>query len=62
MRLDRGAGYHQLLRELSATVRPGRPWGLTSRLIGKATEAMLMAGALDRAAGRIALSAEGVMA
>ena len=44
--------------ELSASVRLGRPRGLTARLIGKATEAMLSAGALDRAASRIALSAE----
>jgi hypothetical protein len=48
--------------ELSASVRLGRPRGLTSRLIGKATEAMLSAGALDRAASRIAISAEGVLA
>jgi hypothetical protein len=48
--------------ELSASVRLGRPRGLTSRLIGKATEALLTAGALDKAANRIAISAEGVMA
>ncbi len=45
--------------ELNASVRLGRPRGITSRLIGKATEAMLSAGALERAASRIAISAEG---
>jgi len=48
--------------ELSASVTLGRPRGITSRLIGKATEAMLSAGALEHAANRIAISAEGVMA
>lgn len=48
--------------ELSASVRLGRPRGLTARLIGKATEALLSAGALDKAAGRIALCAEGAAA
>jgi hypothetical protein len=48
--------------ELSASVHLGRPRGLTSRLIGKATEALLSAGALERAASRIAMSAEGVTA
>jgi len=36
--------------------------GVTIRLIGKATEAMLSAGALEHAANRIAISAEEVMA
>ncbi len=48
--------------ELSASVSLERPRGLTARVIGKATEAMLTAGALDRATSRIATSAEGVMA
>ena len=48
--------------EMSATVSLARPRGLTSRLIGKAAEAMLSAGALEKAANRIAISAEGVMA
>lgn len=48
--------------ELSASVNLARPRGFTSRLIGKAAEAMLSAGALEHAAGRIATSAEGVMA
>ena len=48
--------------ELSASVSSARPRGITSRLIGKATEAMLSAGALEQAANRIAISAEGVMA
>jgi len=48
--------------EMSACVSLARPRGITSRLIGKAAEAMLSAGALERAANRIAISAEGVMA
>lgn len=44
--------------EVSATVSLKRSHGLTARLIGKATEAMLAAGALDSAAGRIARAAE----
>jgi hypothetical protein len=44
--------------EVSATVSLKRSRGLTSRLIGKATEALLAAGALDSAAGRIARAAE----
>ena len=48
--------------EMSATLRLDRSRGLTSRLIGKAAEAMLSAGALERATSRIATSAEGVMA
>ena len=48
--------------KLSASVRLERQRGLTARVLGKATEAMLTAGALDRAANRIAVSAEGAMA
>jgi len=44
--------------EVSASVSLGRPRGLTSRLIGKATEALLAAGALESAASRIARAAE----
>jgi hypothetical protein len=42
--------------EARVSVRRGR--GLTSRLVGTATEALLAAGALDGAAGRIASAAE----
>ena len=44
--------------EINAKVRLGRSRGLTSRLLGKAAEAMLAAGALDHAASRIVVSAE----
>jgi hypothetical protein len=44
--------------EVSATVSLKRSRGLTARVIGKATEAMLAAGALDSAASRIAQAAE----
>jgi hypothetical protein len=45
--------------EVSARVSVGRARGLASRLVGKATEALLAAGALQGAAGRIARAAEG---
>jgi len=48
--------------EVSASVAVGRTRGLTSRLVGKATEALLAAGALEGAAGRIARAAEGTSA
>jgi hypothetical protein len=48
---DRGA-------ELSASVSLRRGGGLTGRLVGGATAALLSAGALDGAAGRIARRAE----
>lgn len=44
--------------EVSASVSLGRSRGLTARLIGKATEALLAAGALESAANRIARAAE----
>lgn len=44
--------------EVSACVSLGRARGLTARVIGKATEALLSAGALDGAAARIARAAE----
>ena len=44
--------------EVSASVSLGRSRGFTAKLIGKATEAMLAAGALDGAANRIAAAAE----
>ena len=44
--------------EVSATVSLRNTGGLKAKLIGKATEAMLAAGALDNAAGRIARAAE----
>ena len=46
--------------EVSASVSLGRSRGLTARLIGKATEALLAAGALESAANRIARAAEAV--
>ena len=48
--------------EVSATVSLGKSRGITARLIGKATEALLAAGALDGAAARIASAAEGAPA
>jgi hypothetical protein len=45
--------------ELSASVSLRRGGGLTGRLIANATAALLTAGALDGAAGRIARAAEG---
>ena len=44
--------------EVSATVSVKRSGGITARLIGKATEALLAAGALESAASRIARAAE----
>lgn len=44
--------------EVSASVSLGRSRGITARLIGKATEALLAAGALESAANRIARAAE----
>jgi hypothetical protein len=44
--------------EVVASVALHRGGGLTGRLIGKATEALLSAGALDTAAGRVARAAE----
>lgn len=44
--------------ELSATVSLRRGGGLTGRLVANATAALLAAGALDGAAGRIARAAE----
>ena len=44
--------------EVSATVSVKRSRGITARVIGKATEALLAAGALDSAATRIARAAE----
>jgi uncharacterized protein YndB with AHSA1/START domain len=44
--------------ELSATVALRRGGGLTGRLVANATAALLAAGALDGAAGRIARAAE----
>ena len=44
--------------EVSATVSLGRSRGITARVIGKATEALLAAGALEGAAARIASAAE----
>jgi len=44
--------------EVRARVSLGRSRGLSARLIGKATEALLSAGALDGAAARIARAAE----
>ena len=44
--------------EVSATVSLGRTRGFTAKLVGKATEALLAAGALDGAAARIATAAE----
>ena len=46
---------------VSASVSLARSKGLSARLIGKATEALLAAGALERAAGRIARAAETVV-
>jgi hypothetical protein len=48
--------------EVSATVSLKRAGGLTARVIGKATEALLAAGALDSAATRIARAAEAAAA
>lgn len=48
--------------ELSACVSLERARGITSRIIGKAAEALLMAGALDGAAARIANAAEATVA
>jgi hypothetical protein len=45
--------------EVSASVSVGRTRGLTARLVGKATEALLAAGALEGATGRLARAAEG---
>jgi hypothetical protein len=45
--------------ELSATVSLRRGGGLTGHLVANATAALLAAGALDGAAGRIARAAEG---
>lgn len=47
--------------EVTASVSLGPTKGLSARVIGKATEALLAAGALDRAAGRIARAAESVV-
>lgn len=44
--------------EVSATVALRRSRGITARVIAKATEALLAAGALDSAASRIARAAE----
>ena len=44
--------------EVTASVSLGRSRGITARVIGKATEALLAAGALDGAAARIASAAE----
>jgi len=44
--------------ELSASVSLRRSGGLTGRLVANATAALLSAGALEGAAGRIALAAE----
>jgi hypothetical protein len=44
--------------EVSARVSVDRSRGITARIVGKAAEAMLAAGALDGAAGRIARAAE----
>ena len=44
--------------EVSAQVQVGRPQGWTARLVGKATEALLAAGALQEATARIAAAAE----
>jgi hypothetical protein len=48
--------------EVSASVSLGRSRGITARLIGKATEALLAAGALESAANRIARAAEAACA
>lgn len=48
--------------EVSATVSLRRSRGITARVIGKATEALLAAGALDSAASRIARAAETAVA
>jgi uncharacterized protein YndB with AHSA1/START domain len=45
--------------ELSASVSIRRGGGITGRLVANATAALLTAGALDGAAGRIARAAEG---
>ena len=50
---ERGEG-----SEVSVSVSLGRSCGITARLIGKATEALLAAGALDGATTRIAAAAE----
>jgi hypothetical protein len=44
--------------ELSASVRLRRGGSITGRLVGRAAAALLSAGALDSAAGRIARRAE----
>ena len=44
--------------EVTASVALHRGGGLTGRLLGKATEALLSAGALDSAASRVARAAE----
>ena len=44
--------------EVVATVGVRKAGGITGRVIGKATQALLAAGALDGAAGRIARAAE----
>ncbi len=44
--------------EVTASVALRKSGGITGRLISKATQALLAAGALDRAAGRIARAAE----
>jgi hypothetical protein len=46
--------------EVSARVSVGRSRGMTSRLVTRAAQAMLAAGALDGATGRIAEAAEGM--
>jgi hypothetical protein len=45
--------------EVSASVSVAQTRGLTARLVAKATEALLAAGALEGATGRIARAAEG---
>ncbi len=48
--------------EVSASVRIKRSSGITGRVVAKATEAMLAAGALEHATGRIARAAEALAA
>jgi carbon monoxide dehydrogenase subunit G len=48
--------------EVTASVALHRGGGLTARLLGKATEALLGAGALDSAASRVARAAESARA
>jgi Polyketide cyclase / dehydrase and lipid transport len=48
--------------EVTASVALHRGGGLTSRVLGKATEALLGAGALDSAASRVARAAESATA